>query len=48
MLLDNISGSSDERDRLLEELELLKQEFEEESLRLASLQKSLLKIGIGR
>ena len=30
MLLDNISGSSDERDRLLEELELLKQEFEEE------------------
>ena len=30
MLLNNISGSSDERDRLLEELELLKQEFEEE------------------
>ena len=30
MLLNNISGSSDERDRLLEELELLKREFEEE------------------
>lgn len=30
MLLGNISGSSDERSRLLEELEILKQEFETE------------------
>ena len=30
MLLNNISGSSDERDRLLQELEILKAEFEKE------------------
>ena len=30
MLLGNIAGSSDERDRLLSELEALKAEFEEE------------------